>query len=176
MRACGMSHREIRELVAELEPRPDVAPSVRRLPERPAPGNGSPLQLGAPRVASHAVNLEPGVVAPARPAVVEPLAPTRYQVRFTASAEFREKLERLQALMRSSVRDADLARIIDKDPLRRRPGRRRCSFRLHQPSPDDGAGLSLPPIGVGRPQDSDSRPVLSPSDSAGTPSWSRSVR
>jgi 5-methylcytosine-specific restriction endonuclease McrA len=44
---------------------------------------------------------------------VEPLAPSRYQVRFTASAELREKLERLQALMRSSVPDADLARIID---------------------------------------------------------------
>ena len=49
---------------------------------------------------------------PARPAVVEPLAPSRYQVRFTASVELREKLERLQALMRCSVPDGDLARII----------------------------------------------------------------
>jgi len=31
---------------------------------------------------------------------VEPLAPTRYQVRFTASAELREKLERLQVMGR----------------------------------------------------------------------------
>jgi 5-methylcytosine-specific restriction endonuclease McrA len=53
------------------------------------------------------------VVAPSRPALVEPLAPARYQVRFTASAELREKLERLQALLRSSVPDGDLARIID---------------------------------------------------------------
>jgi hypothetical protein len=37
----------------------------------------------------------------------------RYQVRFTAGAELREKLERLQALVRSSVPDGDLARIID---------------------------------------------------------------
>jgi hypothetical protein len=44
---------------------------------------------------------------------VEPLAPSRYQVRFTASAELRDKLERLQALMRSSVPDGDLGRIID---------------------------------------------------------------
>jgi hypothetical protein len=36
-RASGMSHREIRELVSELEPRPDVAPTIRRLPRRPAP-------------------------------------------------------------------------------------------------------------------------------------------
>jgi 5-methylcytosine-specific restriction endonuclease McrA len=111
--AAGMSHREIRERVSELEPRPDVAPSVRKLPERPTPGRGSSLQLGAPRVESVAVNLDSRVAAPARPAVVEPLAPTRYQVRFTASAELREKLERLQALMRSSVPDGDLARIIE---------------------------------------------------------------
>jgi hypothetical protein len=112
-RASGMSHREIRELVAELEPRPDVAPAIRKLPERPAPldsgsflqpGSGSPLQLGAPRVESDAVNLEPQVAAPARPALVEPLAPARYQVRFTASTELREKLERLQALMRAPRR------------------------------------------------------------------------
>jgi hypothetical protein len=148
-RACGMSHREIRELVSELEPKPDVAPSVRKLPQRPSPGCGplvaqraheSLMQLGAPRVEPDAVNLQfdasnpaasnPGdansgavnsgavnsgvrVAAPARPPVVEPLAPSRYQVRFTASGELREKLERLQALMRSSVPDGDLARIID---------------------------------------------------------------
>jgi 5-methylcytosine-specific restriction endonuclease McrA len=53
------------------------------------------------------------VPAPARPAVLQPLAPTRYEVRFTASAELREKLERLQTLMRSSVPDGDLGRIID---------------------------------------------------------------
>ena len=106
-RASGMSHREIRELVAELEPRPDVAAAVRKLPERPAPVCGSPLQLGAPRVETSRV------AAPARPALVEPLAPTRYQVRFTAGVELRDKLERLQALMRSSVPDGDLARIIE---------------------------------------------------------------
>jgi hypothetical protein len=112
-RASGMSHREIRELVCELEPRPDVAPSVRKLPERLAAGGVAPLELGAPRVESGAVSLETQVATPVRPAVVEPLAPARYQVRFTASAGLREKLERLQALMRSSVPDGDLARIID---------------------------------------------------------------
>jgi hypothetical protein len=126
-RACSMSHREIRELVAELEPRPDVAASIRQLPQRRAPEGGSPLPLGAPRVEPDTVkrepdtanrehdagNREPRVAAPARPAVVEPLAPTRYQVRFTASSALRGKLERLQALMRSAVPDGDLARIID---------------------------------------------------------------
>jgi 5-methylcytosine-specific restriction endonuclease McrA len=52
-------------------------------------------------------------VAPAPPATVQPLAPARYKVQFTASAKLRDKLERLLALMRSSVPDCDLAAIID---------------------------------------------------------------
>ncbi|HYN05289.1 MAG TPA: hypothetical protein VE359_22760, partial [Vicinamibacteria bacterium] len=49
-----------------------------------------------------------------RPAVIEPLAPARYKVQFTASAELRDKLERLQALMRPSVPDGDLAAIVEQ--------------------------------------------------------------
>ena len=52
--------------------------------------------------------------ARARPAVVEPLGPGRYKVQFTASAELHDKLERLRALMRSSVPDGDLAAIIEQ--------------------------------------------------------------
>jgi hypothetical protein len=44
---------------------------------------------------------------------VEPLAPARYQVKFTASQELHDKLERLQALMRSSVPDGDLGVLIE---------------------------------------------------------------
>ena len=46
--------------------------------------------------------------------MVEPLAPARYKVQFTASAELHDKLERLRALMRSSVPDGDLATIIEQ--------------------------------------------------------------
>jgi hypothetical protein len=46
--------------------------------------------------------------------VPEPLAPARYKVQFTASAELHDKLKRLQALMRSSVPDGDLAVIIEE--------------------------------------------------------------
>jgi hypothetical protein len=49
----------------------------------------------------------------ARPATVEPLAAARYRVQFTADAALRDKLERLQALMRSSVPDGDIGKIID---------------------------------------------------------------
>ena len=51
--------------------------------------------------------------APAQRPVVEPLSPARYKVQFTAGAELNDKLRRLQALMRSSVPDGDLATIIE---------------------------------------------------------------
>jgi len=59
--------------------------------------------------------------------VVEPLALGRYRVQFTASAEFRDKLERLRALMRPSVPDGDLAAIVEQavtEKLKRLEARR----------------------------------------------------
>jgi len=46
--------------------------------------------------------------------IVEPLAPARYKVQFTARAELHDKLERLRALMRASVPDGDLGAIIEQ--------------------------------------------------------------
>ena len=51
---------------------------------------------------------------PAQASKVEPLAPARFRVHFTASAELRDKLERLQGLMRSSVPDGDLGKVLDQ--------------------------------------------------------------
>ena len=51
--------------------------------------------------------------SPRRP-VMEPLSPGRYRVSFTADTSLRDKLERLQALMRSSVPDGDLTAIIEQ--------------------------------------------------------------
>jgi 5-methylcytosine-specific restriction endonuclease McrA len=45
---------------------------------------------------------------------VEPLAPGRYKVQFTASATLHDKLRRLQALMSSPVAGGDLASIIEE--------------------------------------------------------------
>jgi HNH endonuclease len=64
---------------------------------------------------------------PSRTAVVEPLAPARFKVQFTASAELRDKLERLTALLRAEVPDGDLAAVIDRavtDKLERLEARR----------------------------------------------------
>jgi hypothetical protein len=49
-----------------------------------------------------------------RRARLEPLAPARYKIQFTADAGLRDKLERLQALMRAAVPDGDLGKIIEE--------------------------------------------------------------
>jgi hypothetical protein len=57
----------------------------------------------------------PPAVSKATPqrAVVAPIAAARFKVQFTASAALRDKLERLQALMRQSAPDVDLADVIE---------------------------------------------------------------
>jgi len=105
-RAAGKTKRQIQELVAEISPKADVPSTMRKLPERrektppiPAP------QLGP---------VSPPSSGPAAPPVLQPLAPERYKVVSMASAELHDKLERLGALMRSSVPDGDIASIIEE--------------------------------------------------------------
>lgn len=128
-RATHRSKRQIDELVAELQPRPEAQPTIRRLPERrprtaAEPGPASVVSGPQPQSSGtdgHAPELCPDrVVAapeppppPLRPARVEPLAASRYKVQFTASAALKEKLSRLQALMRRAVPDCDLGAIIE---------------------------------------------------------------
>jgi hypothetical protein len=109
-RAAGKSKRQIEELVAELSPKPDVPASMRKLPKRQEKTKHPPNAELRP----DGVVTPNSAPAPAKPAVAEPTAPSRYKIEFTASAELRDKLERLQALMRSSVPDGDLAKIIEE--------------------------------------------------------------
>jgi hypothetical protein len=105
-RATHKTKSQIEEMVAEIAPKPDVPPAMRKLPDRKVkvvPTRS--VELGLDRV-----EISKSVSNPVKPAVVEPLAPSRYKVAFTANAELRDKLERLQALMGSS----DLAAIIDE--------------------------------------------------------------
>jgi hypothetical protein len=79
---------------------------------------GSPVALRPDEVLSDGLD---GVISGpgrmdsigARRATMEPLSPARYKVQFTASAELRDKLERLQALMRSGNAAIDLAGVIE---------------------------------------------------------------
>jgi hypothetical protein len=119
--ATHKSKRQVEELVAELAPRPDVPALMRKLPvERPKSEPPGAPELCPDAVGSGGLELRPDAVAPwrapapVRLASVEPLAPSRYKVQFTASAELHDKLERLRALMRSSVPDGDLGAIIEQ--------------------------------------------------------------
>ena len=119
-------------LIRKLPEPPPIAPSptsLRPYPERTAgsalelrPDAVAPFEPGPRRDEATSSNPElrpDGVgqvrVAPAAapPASLQPLAPGRYRVQFTASAGLRDKLERLQALLRSSVPGADLAAVIE---------------------------------------------------------------
>ncbi len=125
-RAVHKSKRQIEELVAELAPRPDVPDVVRKLPAQkstlltnPATSPKQPAQLGPDQVGARAAPVV------ARPPIktVEPLAPARYKIQFTASADLREKLRRLSVLTGSD----DLATVIDQavtDRLERLEARR----------------------------------------------------
>src|SRR5262249_29689360 len=120
-RASYRSKREIQKLVAELSPRPAVPALMRKLPQvGPCPAGELTTPPG-PRDDDHDARLRPDeVAAPSVPVttaprpVIEPLAPARYKVQFTATATLHDKLQRLQALMRDQVPDGDLAAIIER--------------------------------------------------------------
>lgn len=119
-RAAHKSKREIEELVAELAPKPDVPATVRKVPAHAETAPAAQLRPDAvknetPPDTVPLVQPSPPAPPPRTPPppVVQPLAPSRYRVTFTASAEFRDKLERLTALVRPSVPDGDLAAVLE---------------------------------------------------------------
>jgi hypothetical protein len=133
--AAGRRTDEIRELAARLAPRPDVPSSIRRLPEprRPpasdeAGRQASPALLleasdlaheTSPRVATErpmaAPAARPAVAAlSTRPAITRPLAPARYHLQVTVSAEARATLGRLQDLLRAEIPSGDPAAIVER--------------------------------------------------------------
>lgn len=120
--ACHRSKRQVEELVARLRPQPPVPSCVRRLPvPRPSSALASPeasLAGQEPSADSHVpfplLSAATALLAPTRPAAVVPLAPERYRVQFTASAETCEKLRLAQALLRHQIPDGDPAAIFDR--------------------------------------------------------------
>jgi hypothetical protein len=120
------SRREVEAFVRSRNPRPDVAPSVRRLPPAAPPSSPGPAEratAGPLAVGAHPLRgsadpaPRPALAAPSsatRQQVVAPLAPDRYHVRFTASAAACEKLKRAQALLRHTVPSGDPGEIFDR--------------------------------------------------------------
>ena len=112
--ATHKTKRELLALVAEIAPKPDVAASIRKLPkprQKLASEHRMSVAASTPSGKSPTLELEraPAPESANKRPVVEPLAPSRYRVQFTASAELHDKLQRLAALMPG----ADLASMLE---------------------------------------------------------------
>jgi len=106
---------EIRRLLADRQPKPDVRSSVRQIPVPDARPPAIPQGSLPPRAAA----ATPERRAPASPAEppqtragTEPLGSERYVVRFTADHVLHEQLRELRALMRHQVPDGDVGKIL----------------------------------------------------------------
>ncbi len=105
-RAFGLVTEQVRELAAELAPKPAVPDSIRKVPTRGAPPPPPPavelplLATAAPQAPApvSAVSAPPPP-SPPTPPRVEPLAPDAYKVTFTADAELRQLLREAEELL-----------------------------------------------------------------------------
>ena len=118
--AAHRSKREVERLLAARFPRPDVAASLRKAPERGAPPTAPPPPTATPEPA--AVPPPPAAAAPAfsvappvapRPEL-RPLAEDRYVLKLTLSAPVRDKLLEAQALLRHRLPSGDLDAVLGR--------------------------------------------------------------
>ena len=106
--ASGKGKQAVEELLARRFPQPDVAARVRKVPTRP-------MTLAAASAAAAGVEVPLVLPMPAAAGpVVRALAPERYEIRFTASAEVREKLRVAQDLLGHAIPTGDLAQVFDR--------------------------------------------------------------
>ena len=120
--ATHKSKREVEAIVAALNPRPDVAPTIRKVTPPTLPA-ARPASDDAPRkTATSAVLATPCVqdtspTPPApvvKPAAVAPLSAERYKIQFTIEKTTHDKLRRVQDLMRHTNPQGDPAVIFDR--------------------------------------------------------------
>ena len=124
--------REVEELIAHRFPRPEAPSSVRKVPGPtqsavPAAQTRPPMEqvhaMAAPIMTMAAP--APDLMAPETPCprpaappthrpAVKPLAADRYEIRFTASTETRDKLKVAQDLLRHAIPSGDIAAIFDR--------------------------------------------------------------
>ncbi len=109
--ARGKSRREIELVSARWFPRPDVSPKIQALGVTAA-GNASG---GRPDSTSGPSTREtcPGAGDCSR-FRLEPLSPERYRIEFTASSEFRSKLEQARELVSHSVPSGDITIVLER--------------------------------------------------------------
>jgi hypothetical protein len=134
--ASGKGKQAVEELLARRFPQPDVPARVRKVPRRPAAPRADVATGAVPTACPQVAGCEPLAAAtppvvprveaavapraeaapvPAAPrAVVRPLAPERYEIRFTASEELREKLRVAQDLLGHTIPSGDIAQVFDR--------------------------------------------------------------
>lgn len=124
------SKRQVEEFVVALRPLPPVTSVIRKLPtpriaavdtaDAPADQTALPPAGGAtnndePLVETVLMPMPiPVRTSPSRRSIVQPLAPDRFKVEFTASADTREKLQRAQDLLRHQIPDGSLDKVMNK--------------------------------------------------------------
>ncbi len=124
--AAGKSKRQVEEILARHFPEADVRDSVRKasgsctaVHETPPPvlalaESRSSMGTASTSESSGAPTAPASVVAVAPRPVVRPLAPERFEIRFTASAETCEKLRLAQDLLGHAVPSGDLGQVFDR--------------------------------------------------------------
>jgi hypothetical protein len=127
--AARKSRRQVDELVAHRFPQPDVPSLIRKLP---TPAAHRPNGVAPPAAA---VDVPAWAPAPppdsSRQPAVKPLAPDRYQIRFTASAGTRDKLMEAQDLLRHAGLQREVAKRDDERCAYVSPDGRRCNARAY---------------------------------------------
>ena len=108
--------RDIEEVIASLNPKPDVATVIRKLPQ---PSTAAVAQAKTP-VEPAVILSEPAksnpssIPPPVAQAAIQPLAPERYKLQLTIAKETHDTLRQLQDLMRHAIPDGDPSCIIDR--------------------------------------------------------------
>ncbi|MGH9195129.1 MAG: HNH endonuclease [Acidimicrobiia bacterium] len=118
------SKRQVEELLARLHPQPSVPSTIRKLPTMShitaSPRAEDEVEPGlqptsdGQDVATQGLSSLALTSPRGRPATIVPLAPERYKVQFTASAETYKKLRLAQDLLRHQIPDGDPAAIFDR--------------------------------------------------------------
>jgi len=108
------SKRDVERLVAALDPQPDFTASIRRQPSPIQPQAHLLTEAAKSAPAPAATNETVADSRPAKPAVVVPLAPSRYLMKLTVSQETHDKLQQARDLLRHTIPNGDPAAIIDR--------------------------------------------------------------
>jgi len=126
--ASGLTKRGVEKMLAERFPKPDVPPSVRKLPGSSSKKSSQPQgpfaqprqtesvepQGAKERTAEPAPSRQFVAEIPARRDTVAPLSPTRFKIQFTANQEFHDKLRCAQELLSHQIPNGDLAAVLGR--------------------------------------------------------------